>query len=190
MIHARKTRLVLAAVAPVAVLFLITVVLLSGQALAQSPQYWMKSYGGSSGDVARSVQETSDGYIVAGVTVCFGEGIEVWLLKLQQNGAIPGCSLGMDSSANITSTNATITNTTGPVANTTATTGDINATVLNTDCSTEMQCSYSPPVSTASVGGHVMPVSKFEVLAPWIGLAGLVVLTTAVIVVRKRMSLL
>ncbi|MCK9289988.1 MAG: T9SS type A sorting domain-containing protein [Bacteroidales bacterium] len=57
---------------------------------------WEKSYGGSEGDYATEIQQTSDGgFIVAGVSysndgdvsVNKGEG-DVWIVKLDQNGTI------------------------------------------------------------------------------------------------------
>jgi len=49
---------------------------------------WAKTFGGSSGDVALSVRQTSDGgYIVAGVTGSFGAGgYDVFLLKTDASG--------------------------------------------------------------------------------------------------------
>jgi len=44
---------------------------------------WQKTFGGSKGDGAYSVQKTSDGgYIIAGVTESFGAGGQVYLIKL------------------------------------------------------------------------------------------------------------
>jgi hypothetical protein len=55
---------------------------------------WQKTYGGSGGDTLSSIQQTQDGgYIVAGVTSSFGApNSDVWVLKLNLNGEIPGCS--------------------------------------------------------------------------------------------------
>jgi len=50
---------------------------------------WQKTFGGIGFDVARSVQQTLDGgFIVAGETSSFGSNTEVWVLKLNANGAI------------------------------------------------------------------------------------------------------
>ncbi len=51
---------------------------------------WQKTYGGSSAEVANSVQQTSDdGYVVAGATRSFGGGeLDIWLLKLDSSGNI------------------------------------------------------------------------------------------------------
>jgi uncharacterized delta-60 repeat protein len=55
---------------------------------------WQRTYGGAYADAAYSVQETADGgLVVAGITQSFGAGSEdAWVLKLDANGEIPGCS--------------------------------------------------------------------------------------------------
>jgi hypothetical protein len=49
---------------------------------------WQKTFGGSSDDVAWSVQQTKDGgYIVAGWTISFGAGgSDIYVIKLDENG--------------------------------------------------------------------------------------------------------
>jgi len=51
---------------------------------------WQKTYGGSRGEEARSIQQTSDGgYIVAGETDSFGGGDrDIWVLKLAPDGSV------------------------------------------------------------------------------------------------------
>lgn len=58
----------------------------SGSGGAQSPTAWAKAYGGGNKDVARSIQQTSDGgFIVAGETASFGAvNSHVWVLKLER----------------------------------------------------------------------------------------------------------
>jgi uncharacterized delta-60 repeat protein len=60
------------------------------QRTAINSSFWAKSYGGSSSDVAYSIQNTSDGgYIVAGTTDSFGAGSnDAWVLKLNSTGSI------------------------------------------------------------------------------------------------------
>ena len=55
---------------------------------AQGSIIWEKIYGGNREDIARSVQQTSDGgYVVVGSTQSFGLGYrDVWLLKTDANG--------------------------------------------------------------------------------------------------------
>jgi uncharacterized delta-60 repeat protein len=55
-----------------------------------SESIWNMTYGGSNHDVARSVQQTSDGgYIVAGWTLSFGAGnAEFWLIKTNSSGTM------------------------------------------------------------------------------------------------------
>ncbi|KAF5427108.1 hypothetical protein C5S39_14005 [Candidatus Methanophagaceae archaeon] len=48
---------------------------------------WDQEFGGSKHDSASSVQQTSDGYIIAGTTFSFGaDWRDVWLIKINSNG--------------------------------------------------------------------------------------------------------
>jgi hypothetical protein len=51
---------------------------------------WQKTYGKAGGDVATSIEQTSDGgYIVAGATDSFGKGFsDLWVLKLDSSGNV------------------------------------------------------------------------------------------------------
>ena len=101
---------------------------------------WQKTYGGSGLDYAYAIQQTADGgYIVAGMTLSFGAGEnDVWVLKLDANGAIPGCSAMGISNATVNNANAIITNT--------------NVTGMDTN--------VSPQTSTASVANTNATVTE------------------------------
>ena len=51
---------------------------------------WQKTYGGTSDDLAKSIQQTTDGgYIIAGYTYSFGAGAgDSWVLKLDSSGNV------------------------------------------------------------------------------------------------------
>ena len=106
---------------------------------------WQKTYGGTKGDTAHSVQQTSDGgYIVAGSTSSFGAGgSDFWLLKLDEGGSIPKCPLVGGSDATITDTSVVGTDTAIAGDDTSVTPADTGVTPSDTDCSIDTQCSCS-----------------------------------------------
>jgi uncharacterized delta-60 repeat protein len=84
---------------------------------------WEKTYGGSEDDDALQIRESPNGYVVAGWTESFGAGFnnypDIWVLNLNINGEIPGCT------AMGTSTAVVMDTAVQPV--------DTNAFVLGTD---------------------------------------------------------
>jgi uncharacterized delta-60 repeat protein len=110
---------------------------------------WQKAYGGKYWDSADSIQQTSDGgYIVAGWTESFKYPIfEVWVLKLDANGNIPGCSIVGSSNATVKTTDATVANSSAVVTNTSVTPGISNAVVKDTSVSPMQICYYESPSS-------------------------------------------
>ena len=146
--------------------------------------------GGRAPDAARSIQQTTDGgYVVAGWTTPFEAGeADFWVLKLDGSGNIPECDLIGTSTATVTDTTVTDVDSNVTPSVTGAT---IRATTIypaDSDASVSTQCYYyAPPTPTPiPVGGVIMPVSKVELLAPWLGLAALMAATVAAVVVRRR----
>lgn len=99
---------------------------------------WQKSYGGSSTDEARAIQQTEDGgFIIAGYSASFGTtGIDAWVLKLDQYGGIPGCSTVAIAHSGavpgaLTTAPVDVTPTVGATAVTTVVTG-VSGVVSNT----------------------------------------------------------
>ncbi|MBW2171742.1 MAG: hypothetical protein JRF69_07140, partial [Deltaproteobacteria bacterium] len=106
---------------------------------------WAKTYG-STMEWAPSIQQTSDGgYIAAGSTYSYGAGsTDVWMLRVDANGEIPGCSemgsktpLVADTSVVGQNTNVTPFGVTELIYVTTGTTLDSSAT-------TSVQCTFTP----------------------------------------------
>jgi len=106
---------------------------------------WQKTYGGANGDEANSIQQTSDGgYIVAGWTGSFGAGYsDFWVLKLDSNGNITGCSAEGTSSAQVNTTNVSGTNSSVRPADTSVNLGTSTATINNTTVSPGQGCYYA-----------------------------------------------
>ena len=73
-------------------LVLMLLLQLSNAAVAAAPaEKWNRSFGGNGEDISRCVQQTSDGgYVIAGTTIPYGEGMEgyhdAWLIKVDNNG--------------------------------------------------------------------------------------------------------
>jgi hypothetical protein len=72
---------------------------------------WAKTYGGTGGDWASSVQQTSDGgYIVAGYTASFGAGSDdFFFIKTDASGDIGSCSIVQNVSPTVITPSPTVT---------------------------------------------------------------------------------
>jgi uncharacterized delta-60 repeat protein len=103
---------------------------------------WQKTYGGPYGDVATSIQQTSDGgYIVPGWTASFAVGVsDLWVLKLDANGDIVGCNLIGTSAATVSDTAVIGFATSVGPDNTSVSGQDSNAVITNTNVTPSRQC--------------------------------------------------
>jgi uncharacterized delta-60 repeat protein len=122
---------------------------------------WQKTYGGSSYDSARSVQETSDGgYIVAGNTESFGTGeSDILILKLDSNGDIDSsCAFIGDSDATIEDTGIYAEDTHEDPVDTYVDPEDTYVDFGGTDVASDLLCTreYTLTIS-ATTGGTTDP---------------------------------
>ncbi len=119
---------------------------------------WQKTYGGSGSEITPSIQQTSDGgYIVGGVTNFFGSGNDdIWVLKLDSNGDIPGCSIIGTSNAIVNNTSATIGITTIAGINTSVSPETSTASVINTSLSITDICDFGNMLLSPN-GAEVVP---------------------------------
>ena len=110
---------------------------------------WQQTYGGEPSDYVRSIQQTADGgYIVAGYTMSFGAGSgDAWVLKLDANGSILGCSDGMINGTSVSGVGTAATVTTPTVI----THDDFSPTVAPTNAT---------PAPTAVLGEEVCSVGQ------------------------------
>ena len=93
-------------------------------------QRWARAFGGSNNEIARSVQQTSDGgYVAVGQTSSYGAGgTDSLVLKLDQNGNIEDCSPPLRDPGMIT-----VSGVTPIVTDITPTVTDVIATLIVTD---------------------------------------------------------
>jgi len=106
---------------------------------------WQKTYGGLGNDGAYSIRQTSDvGYIVAGYTYSFGAVTpDFWVLKIDSNGNITGCSAEGSSNATVKTTNVSGASSSVTVASPNVITGTSNATIKDTTVSPGQVCYFA-----------------------------------------------
>jgi uncharacterized delta-60 repeat protein len=115
---------------------------------------WQKKFGGSRWDDGESVRPTGDGgYVVAGGTSSFGAGNEdVWVLKLDASGSIPGCSLMVDTQVVPADTHVVGADAYAQTKNSSCSVTTTNATPRVSTGSSRSQCYAGPtPTLTATV---------------------------------------
>ena len=103
---------------------------------------WQKTYGGDDWDKANSVLQAGDGaYVVAGRTESFGAGSkDFWVMKLDQNGELEECSIGRDSNAIISETNAVGIDSDSSAQDTFAIMKDYEPTITTAEYSEDLLC--------------------------------------------------
>jgi hypothetical protein len=105
---------------------------------------WGRTYGGVGSGGTASVQPTAHGgYVVAGNTRSFGAGdADAWVLKLDANGAIPGCPYMVDADATVADSDATTASSTVIAADANATQASGMANAADSTGVQSEQCRY------------------------------------------------
>jgi ribosomal protein S11 len=104
---------------------------------------WAKTYGGTVGDEAYSVRQTSDGgYIVAGGTWSFSvEG--AFLIKTDANGNIGSCSIVQNASPTVNTVSPTVTTPSPSVSSPSFTVNSVSPTVTSPTLTVSSPCPLS-----------------------------------------------
>jgi predicted secreted protein len=114
---------------------------------------WQKTYGGPGSDRAVSIRQTSDaGYVLAGATGSFGVGnSDLWVLKLDASGDIPGCPLVASSNATIVATQVVGVDSQARTEDTSCRIKNTSASARVSTASSSTQCYHvATPAATAS----------------------------------------
>ena len=111
---------------------------------------WQKTFGGKSQDAGWAALQTADGeYVVAGFTESFGTGLsDIWVLKLDSNGEIPGCQYSQNTNTQVSDTSATVAEPSMHVETTSAQPEDTSVTPVISQATTSQLCYYAPPTQS------------------------------------------
>jgi hypothetical protein len=132
---------------------------------------WQKTYGGREDDEGESVRQSPDGgYWVGGGTASFGAGgLDFWVLRLDPQGSVPGCALGVSSDATIRNTSVVGVNSTCTVSESAATVSDTRVSAVSSAATVRVQCVYQPtPTPTVTLTPPPTPTPSYGIYLPMI----------------------
>ncbi|MEW5734292.1 MAG: hypothetical protein AB1921_05535 [Thermodesulfobacteriota bacterium] len=105
---------------------------------------WQETFGGASTDHAFRAQVVPEGgFVVVGSTESFGAGgQDIFVLRLDENGDIPGCPVMNTTNATVTVTSAVVNNTSATVQSTSVIPADTGATGADSSAVVNQVCLY------------------------------------------------
>jgi uncharacterized protein YuzE len=120
---------------------------------------WAKTYGGIYGNIAYSVQQTSDGgYIVAGYGWSFGTGSgDIFLIKTDANGNIGSCSIVQNVNPTVNTVSPTVTTPSPSVSSVSPTVNSVSPTVTSPTLTVSELCPLSISESYQIISGIITP---------------------------------
>ena len=121
---------------------------------------WQKKYDGNNYEYFMSIDQTSDEhYIAAGLTKSYGAGnSDAWVLKLDTDGEVAGCSDVKDNVFSITDTDVSAQDTNANIQNTSITPFETNVIAQNAPVPRSFVCGNP----NASAGGPYLVALGYE----------------------------
>jgi hypothetical protein len=120
---------------------------------------WAKTYGGTYGDKAYFVQQTSDGgYIVVGWTESFGAGsVDIFLIKTDANGDVGSCSIVQNANPTVTTPSPTVNTPSPSVSSRSLTPGSPSPTITSPTPTVSVPCFSTISESCQIASGLITP---------------------------------
>jgi hypothetical protein len=124
---------------------------------ANGNMQWAKTFGGTYGDYAYSVQQTSDGgYIVAGYTASFGAGIyDIFLIKTDANGDIGSCGIVGNPTPTVNTPSPTVNTPSPSVSSPSLSVNSISPTITSPTLTVSVICFSTISESCQPVSGII-----------------------------------
>jgi hypothetical protein len=120
---------------------------------------WAKTYGGTYGEGARFIHQTSDGgYIVAGDTRSFGAGeSDIFLIKTDANGDIGSCSIVRNVTPTVRTPSPTVTTFSPSISSPSPTVNSPSPTITSPTLTVSEPCPLSISESCQVASGLITP---------------------------------
>jgi len=149
---------------------------------------WAKTIPGVTWDEGNSIQQTSDGgYVITGYTESFGAGCsDVFVIKLDSSGNIPGCPYISSASPSIQSVNPSVASVSPTLTSVTPSISSVSPLISNVSPAVNSVCGPSTPASTSTPTPTPTPIGTGYNVWGWIwseGKALIFILVVAILII-------